>query len=85
MDDPSSKSQYFAGASSASVAGYDAYLNHGPNDMIQQEIELSRTDPLQEPLLRRCPWPSTSSNKGLFLNPSVFLHHHHIITTMPVP
>lgn len=51
MDDPSSKSQYFAGASSASLAGYDAYLNRGPN-MVQQDIELSRMDTLQEPLLR---------------------------------
>jgi hypothetical protein len=55
IDDPSSKSQYFAGASSASVAGYDAYLNRGPN-LVQQDIELSRMDPLQEPLLR----PSSS-------------------------
>jgi calcium permeable stress-gated cation channel len=51
MDDPLSKSQYFAGASTTSLAGYDTYLNRGPN-MAQQDIELLRMDPLQEPLLR---------------------------------
>ncbi|KAF8806572.1 DUF221-domain-containing protein [Phlegmacium glaucopus] len=44
------KSQYFPGSSSNSIAGYDAYLNHGPN-LTQQDIELSRMDPMHEPLL----------------------------------
>ena len=44
-----SKSQF--GASSPSIAGYDAYLNRGPN-LGQHDIELSRMDTLQEPLLR---------------------------------
>jgi len=43
---PSSRSQYFAGASSNPMANYDAYANHGP-------IELSPMDPLHEPLLKQ--------------------------------
>jgi len=71
MDNPSSKSQYFAGASSASVAGYDAYLNHDSNNMIQQDIELSRMDPLQEPLLRPTSSMVFQQQQGFVSQPSL--------------
>ena len=63
--DESSKSQY--GASSASVVGYDAYLNRGLN-LVQQDIELSRMDPLQEPLLR--------PQQGFVSPPSLYYHNN---------
>ena len=67
--DESPKSQY--GASSASVAGYDAYLNRGPN-LVQQDIELSRMDPLQEPLLR--------PQQGFISSPSSLYYHNNAST-----
>ncbi|KAF8161319.1 hypothetical protein B0H34DRAFT_840484 [Crassisporium funariophilum] len=45
-----SKSQYYAHGSNKSLAGYDHYLAQGPNSS-QPEIELSRFDSMQEPLL----------------------------------
>lgn len=81
MDDPSSKSQYLAGASSTSVAGYDAYLNRGPN-LVQQDIELSRMDPLEEPLLRSMPSRAFQQQQGfdsrqsLTSPPSLYYHNN---------
>ena len=88
MDDPSSKPQYFAGASSASVAGYDAYLNHDSNNMIQQDIELSRLDPLQEPLLSPTSPMAFQQQQGFVSRPSLGIssspspYHHNNASTV---
>ena len=63
----SSRSQYFAGASSTSVAGYDAYLSHGP-------IELSHNDPLHEPLLNQ--GPISQQSFGVGSPPSPYSHNN---------
>lgn len=81
------KSQYFAGASSNSIAGYDTYLNHGPN-LVQQDIELSRMDPMHEPLLN----PTSSmtfqqhqgfvSQQSFVLSSPPSLYHHNNASTV---
>ena len=64
-----SKSQHFASASSNSVAGYDAYLNRGPG-LAQRDIELSRMDPMQEPLLNSSSTAVFQQRQGFISQPS---------------
>ena len=77
MLDESSKSQY--GASSPSIAGYDTYLNHGPN-MSQHDIELSRMDTLQEPLLRPSSSMAFQQQQGYVSSPPSLYHHNNAST-----
>ena len=71
--DESSKSQY--GASSPSLAGYDAYLNRGPT-LNQHDIELSRMDTLQEPLLIPTPSMAFQQQQGFVSSPSLYYHNN---------
>ena len=72
MLDESSKSQY--GASSPSLAGYDTYLNQGPN-LSLHDIELSRMDTLQEPLLKSSS-SSTFQQQHVSSPPSLYYHNN---------
>ena len=71
--DETSKSQY--GASSPSIAGYDTYLNRGPNPS-QQDIELSRMDTLQEPLLRPTSSMAFQQQQGYVSSPPSLYYHN---------
>lgn len=73
MLDESSKSQY--GASSPSIAGYDTYLNQGPN-LSQHDIELSRMDTLQEPLLRPSSSMAFQQQQGFVSSTSLYNHNN---------
>jgi hypothetical protein len=72
-----SKSQY--GASSASIAGYDAYLNRGPNSS-QQDIELLRMDSIQEPLLRPTSSMVFQQQQGSVSSPPSLYYHNNAST-----
>lgn len=68
-----SKSQY--GASSPSIAGYDTYLNRGPN-LGLQDIELSRLDTQQEPLLRPTSSMAFQQQQGFVSSPPSPYYHN---------
>ena len=73
--DETSKSQY--GASTPSIAGYDTYLNYGPNSS-KQDIELSRLGTLQEPLLRSTSSMAFQQQQGYVSSPPTLYYHNNV-------